>query len=267
MKQHTTNLLTALLGSTMMNWAVAATPQEGADHTSQANNPLANMTAFNMQNYYIGDVTGADKSANQFWFRYAKPFSVADTNWLLRASLPVNTYPLPPDGGKETGIGDLNIFTAYQIDTGNPGVSFGIGPQLTAPTASKDEVGSEKWSAGLVNVLFDGRSRRFQYGYLLSWQHSFAGNDDRATVNVAAFQPFAFYQLGGGTYLRAAPIWAYNLDNDDYSVPLGVGVGHVIKHDKTMYNLFIEPQFSIADRGAGQPDWQIFFGLNLQFLN
>jgi hypothetical protein len=32
--------------------------------------------------------------------------------------------------------------------------SFGIGPQLTAPTATKDVVGSEKWSAGLVNVLF-----------------------------------------------------------------------------------------------------------------
>jgi hypothetical protein len=54
--------------------------------------PLANVTAFNLQNYYIGEVTDSDESANQFWFRYAKPFSVADTQWLLRASLPINTF-------------------------------------------------------------------------------------------------------------------------------------------------------------------------------
>ena len=31
--------------------------------------------------------------------------------------------------------------------------------------------------------------------------------------------------------------------------------------------IFIEPQGSIADRGDGQPRWQIFAGLNLQFLD
>ncbi|WP_222846686.1 hypothetical protein [Chitinolyticbacter meiyuanensis] len=241
----------------------------GADapDAAQANNPLANMTAFNMQNYYIGELTESDEEANQFWFRYAKPFSLGESKWLLRASLPVNTMPVAPTGGHHTAIGDLNLFTAYLIDTGNPAVSFGIGPQLTAPTAGDDRLGSEKWSAGLVNVMFDASSPQFQYGYLASWQASFAGEDDREDVNVAAFQPFLFYQLGGGTYLRAAPIWVYNLENDNYSVPLGIGVGQVVKRGTTVYNFFIEPQFSVADKGPGQPEWQIFFALNLQFLN
>lgn len=243
-----------------------ALAQEPPNATAQANNPLANMTAFNMQNYYIGDITESDKTANQFWFRYASPFSLGKSNWLLRASLPVNSYPTAPSGDTETGIGDLNVFTSYLFDTGNPAVSFGVGPQLTAPTASKDEVGSEKWSAGLVNVLFNGSSPKFQYGYLLSWQQSFAGDDDRQDVNIAAFQPFAFYQLGGGTYLRGAPIWNWNLENGNYSMPLGIGAGQIIKHDKTVYNMFIEPQFSVADEGPGQPEWQVFVGLNLQFL-
>lgn len=259
------NLGAGMIGL-MTSISVLAEDEAGAS-SAQANNPLANMTAFNMQNYYIGELTESDDDANQFWFRYAQPFSVGHTNWLLRASLPINSFPTPPDGDKVTGIGDLNLFTAYLIDTGNPAVSFGIGPQLTVPTATKDEVGSEKWSAGLVNVLFNGSSKKFQYGYLLSWQASFAGDDAREDVNLAAFQPFAFYQLGGGTYLRAAPIWSYNLENDNYSVPVGVGVGQVIKRNKTVYNMFIEPQFSIADRGPGQPEWQVFVGLNLQFLN
>jgi len=245
---------------------LAAAADDAASAAAQANNPLANMTAFNIQDYYIGDLTEVDDSANQGWLRFAKPFSIKDTNWLMRASLPINTYPTPPNGSTETGIGDFNVFAAYLIDTGDPAVSFGIGPQITAPTASKDKLGSEKWSAGFANVLFNARSHKFQYGYLLTWQHSFAGKGDREDVNTGALQPFAFYQLGGGTYLRAAPIWAYNFENDDYSVPLGVGIGQVIKRGKTVFNVFVEPQASVWDDGAGQPNWQIFFGFNMQFL-
>jgi len=58
--------------------------EEHTPDAAQANNPLANMTAFNMQNYYIGDASGTDKDANQFWFRYAQPFSLGESHWLLR---------------------------------------------------------------------------------------------------------------------------------------------------------------------------------------
>jgi len=238
-----------------------------ADDAAQANNPLANMTAFNVQNYYIGELTESDKDANQFWLRYAKPFSIGDSSWLLRASLPFNSFPTPPAGSTEHGLGDFNVFAAYLIDTGNPAISFGIGPQLTAPTATDDALGSEKWSAGFANVLFNASSNKFQYGYLVTWQHSFAGEDDRADVNVGALQPFAMYQLGGGTYLRSAPIWVYNFENDNYAVPLGLGIGQVFRKGKIVYNLFVEPQFSVADDGPGQPEWQIYFALNMQFLN
>jgi len=132
--------------------------EEAGSDAAQANNPLANMTAFNLQNYYIGDVTGSSDDANQFWFRFATPFKIGDGDWIMRASLPVNSFPTPPHGDTETGLGDFNVFAAYLIDTGNPAVSFGIGPQLTAPTATKDELGSEKWSAGVANVLFNASS-------------------------------------------------------------------------------------------------------------
>ncbi|MCB0256489.1 MAG: hypothetical protein KDI55_22445 [Anaerolineae bacterium] len=269
MNALTAKRVVAALGGAVFSLAVplSAVAQDAGDAAAQANNPLANMTAFNIQDYYIGELTGSDDSANQFWLRFAKPVSIGDTNWLMRASLPINTYPTPPNGDDETGIGDFNVFAAYLVDTGNPAVSFGIGPQLTVPTATKDELGSEKWSAGIANVLFNASSPKFQYGYLLTWQASFAGADDRSDVNVAALQPFAFYQLGGGTYLRSAPIWVYNIENDDYSVPLGLGIGQVIKHGKTVYNVFAEPQFSVWDRGSGQPEWQVFVGLNMQFLN
>ena len=186
---------------------------------------------------------------------------------LLRASLPFNSFPTSLTGDKKSSVGDLNIFTAYLMDVGNPAVSFGVGPQITLPTAGKDEIGSEKYSAGLVNVLFDASSSKFQYGYLLSWQHSFAGKDSRDDVNAAAFQPFAMYQLGSGTYLRAAPIWTYNIEQDTYNVPVGIGIGHVFKRGKIVYNFFIEPQFSVANKGSFQSKQQVYMALNIQFLD
>ncbi|MFQ5356699.1 MAG: hypothetical protein ACE5DY_09505, partial [Mariprofundaceae bacterium] len=235
---------------------------------AQANNPLANMKAFNLQNYYIGKLTGSGDSANQFWMRYAQPFSLGKTNWLMRASLPINSFPTPnkANGNWKTGIGDFNVFAAWLVPGNNPAVSFGIGPLLTAPTATDKTLGSEKWSAGFANVLFNANSKIFQYGYLLTWQHSFAGNSNRKVVNLGAFQPFGMLQLGKGHYLRSTGIWAYNFENDNYSIPIGLGYGKVFKVGDVVYNAFVEPQFSVADRGPGQPKWQIFFGFNMQFL-
>jgi hypothetical protein len=184
----------------------------------------------------------------------------------MRASLPINSFPTPPDSGRETGIGDLNVFAAYLFDTGNPAVSFGLGPQINAPTASSDSLGSDKWAGGFANVLFDARSKQFQYGYLLTWMASFAGNEDKPDTNIGAFQPFGIYQLGQGTYLRSTGIWVYDFETDNYSMPVGIGLGQVIPKGKTVYNIFIEPQWSVADKGTGWPEWQVFIGFNMQFL-
>ena len=41
----------------------------GGNAQAQANNPLANMTAFNIQNYYISELSGfEDETANQTYF-------------------------------------------------------------------------------------------------------------------------------------------------------------------------------------------------------
>ena len=45
-----------------------------ANVQAQANNPLANMTAFNLQNYYIPSLSELDdQNANNFFLRYAPP--------------------------------------------------------------------------------------------------------------------------------------------------------------------------------------------------
>lgn len=242
--------------------AAPAAAQEPA--AAQANNPLANTKALNFQNSYYGDLTGGDRDANTLNIRYAQPFAAFGGQWLMRATLPVNTVP-KPGGGDRTGIGDFNIFAALLVDLGDPALSFGIGPLATLPTATDDLLGSEKWSLGFANVLFNASSPRVQWGYLLTWQASVAGDDARDDVNIGAFQPFGFLQLGQGWHLRSTATWTYDFNDGDYAVPLGLGAGKVIRTDFGTFNAFIEPQLALATAGPSQPEWSVFGGVNFQF--
>ena len=91
------------------------------------------------------------------------------------------------------------------------------------------------------------------------------GDDARQRTQFFVAQPFVFLQLGRGYYLRTAPVWFFDIERPRYNVPFGFGAGKVIPSDKVVFNLFIEPQFGVAVRGAGQPAVQIFAGFNMQF--
>lgn len=227
----------------------------------EANNPLADIVAFNVQNYYIPELSGLDDAnANTFWLRYAQPFG----KWLFRGSLPV--LRVPTVEGNTSGLGDFNAFLAYLFDTKNPGLAVGVGPLLSLPTATEDETGRGKWEAGLAAVLFNGTSPKFQWGGLLTYQTDFAGDDERADTSLIVAQPFYFWQLGKGLYVRGAPLWVFNLETNSYHIPMGLGIGKVVPSGRTVFNFFIEPQFTILDRGVGQPELQIYMAVNMQFL-
>ena len=132
-------------------------------------------------------------------------------------------------------------------------------------TSMKATTGSGKYQAGLATVYFDATSPVFQWGGLVTYAADFAGESDRSDVSVLAAQPFYFLQLGKGNYVRGAPLWVFDLENDTYHVPVGLGIGKVIPSGNTVHNIFIEPQFTILDKGPGQPQFQLFMGWNLQF--
>ncbi len=89
---------------------------DGAGHdnaAAQANNPLANMTAFNIQDYYVPKLTNTSSDAylNTAWLRLAKPF--ADGRLLLRVSTPLPTVGSPAAGdvvSSTSGLSDINAF-------------------------------------------------------------------------------------------------------------------------------------------------------------
>jgi len=242
--------------------------QEEASGAAQANNPLANMTALNFHNYYIPQLTDSPEGAylNNAWVRFARPF--ASGRLLLRVSVPLNTVALPDQVSGNilsvNGLGDINAFVSYNFIS-KPTATVGIGPLLAAPSATDQLLGSGKWQGGLAFVAFIAKSPVFQFGGLVTWQASFAGDSDRSSTNLAAIQPFYFWQLGKGTYLRGAPVWVFDIQNEALHMPLALGIGKVVPVGRTVFNLFIEPQYSVIHKGS-QPQFQLFSGINLQFM-
>jgi len=259
--------LYATLSMTMLLVVGSAAAQDTEAITAegvfeQANNPLAKMTAFNIHNYHYSDLYGTGANANTAWLRFVKPFG----RLLLRASLPLRTGPTWAWWGgyaSESGLGDANAFLAYLLSDPTAKSQYGVGPLVAAPTATDPAFGVDAWQLGAAAVYFNASSPQVQWGGLLTWQTAVSGEDD---ANVSVLQPFLILQLGKGTYLRSTPLWVFDIERETYNMPIGFGIGKVVKVKRTVFNMFIEPQWTILHDGYGQTGFAVFAGLNLQFL-
>lgn len=234
--------------------------QEGvsADAAADANNPLSTAIALNFQDYYIPLVSGSDASLNTFFLRYAQP--LAKGRILIRASIPVTSTVLKVPDQSSTGLGNTNIFATYSFIS-NSTTTLGVGPFMLFPgTGGK---GSDAWQVGAALIGFFIPSKEFQWGGLVTWQIDVAGSDD---ANMLVTQPFCMFQLGNGLYLRSSGIWTFDFISGNINIPLGLGIGKVFGSNPAItYNAFIEPQFSVYNRGDGNPNFQLLFGFNNQF--
>lgn len=238
--------------------------QEHEDVNS-ANNPLTPAITINFQDYFIPsfiDVPG-DPHANQFLLRGLVPSDLGGVPQLLRFTLPVATSPDVPDG-YVTGLGDLTLMDIFILPKKGE-LTFGAGPLVVLPTATDEYLGSGKWQAGGIGIVVAPQKWGLLAG-LVTYQTSFAGQDDREDVNLFTFQPIVNYNLSDGWYLRSTATWNFNLENGSSYVPVGLGLGKVFQLDKGVtMNAFVEPQYTVWHDGAGAPRWQIFAGLNFQF--
>lgn len=235
---------------------------QSAEDMNKANNPLTPSIGVNLQDQYVDSYYGLeDADSNLLMLRGALPHKLFGHPQLMRVTLPLVTTPDLPPSGSDTGLGDLNIFDLFLFSRG--GMQLGFGPQLTIPLASKDETGTGKWQGGLATMAVLPRDWGL-IGGLVTWQHSFAGDEDRRTQNNLQAQPFLMRNLPGGWYLRSTATWTWDLAQGTYYIPVGAGAGKVWKGGDITFNLFVEPQWTVAHDGD-VPKFQVFGGLNLQF--
>jgi hypothetical protein len=263
-KIQKTNIILLIFSFLILPCFLNAQQAELSDEEkAKANNPLASAKAFNLHYYYRPQLNLTEGGmANTFWARFAIPTG----RILWRFSLPLETRHVnnSTTNFSASGIGDLDWFAAY-LAVMKPKFTFGIGPAGTFDTAGDDALGTGKNTLGVAAVVFVVPNPQFQTGALVIWRASIGGDENRDSTSVLAIQPFFIFQLGKGLYFRSVPVWVFDLKNNYHHVPLGLGIGKVMKIKKVVYNFFVEFQPTLLVEGPGQPVFQVFMALNMQF--
>jgi hypothetical protein len=186
------------------------------------------------------------------------------------AVLPPGTDgPAPIDlfDGRTTGFGDMYYVGLFspkkpiKIDGGGK-VVWGVGFDLSFPTATDDVLGTGKWSAGpsAIGVYL---GPKWKIGALGQQYWNYAGDSDRDSVNMTNLQYFYYYSLNPTTSIGAAPNIIANWGQDSgnkFTVPVGLGINKTFQIGKVPVRFGVEVHYSVIqpDDVAGA-EWNLRF--------
>jgi hypothetical protein len=231
---------------------------EETELAKAAQNPVANMLSFPLQsniNFRYGP--SKDKNITVTNFQPVIPISLGkDWNLITRTIVPIIYTEYP---AYQTGIGNVQ-FTGFLSPANSGKFIWGVGPVFQFPTRTDTYLGNQMWSAGPSAVgLFMTKS--WVVGLLAQnvWSFAGPGGKDNPSVNAFLAQPFINYNMPHGWYLTFSPIitadWKADGHNQ-WTVPLGAGVGKIFKIGKLPFNANIAAYYNVVRPDIG-PDWQI----------
>ena len=169
---------------------------------------------------------------------------------------------------RESGLGDIVLWTAFSRQYTPPFV-WGFGPTVMLDTATEEQLGSGKFSAGPM-AMGMYLSDKWILGAVAQHWWSFAGEDsisvqtnlgsvnaNRPDVNLTDIQPIIRYRITPQTAIGAAPNWRYNWETDQLDLPLGIGGDTLIKIGALPVKVGIETYYHVVRDDDFGPEWQI----------
>ncbi|MFO1117287.1 MAG: hypothetical protein U1E28_16515 [Beijerinckiaceae bacterium] len=262
-------IISTCAAAVAMLFATSASAEEtSTEHLAKAaQNPLADMISVPFQNntnFLTGKYRGTSNVTN---IEPVVPFHLGeDWNLITRTIIPVIGIPrMSPTEHSFFGLGDIN--PTFFLSPSHPdGLIWGVGPTLSAPTATDKLLGTGKWSAGpaAVAVIMPGH---WVIGLLINNMWSFAGDWDRKRVSQMTAQYFINYNMPGGWYLVSAPIVTANWvakPGQQWTVPFGGGVGRVFRIGEQPVNAQIGAYYNAVRPHEGAK-WQLRAQLSFLF--
>ena len=239
-----------------------------AELNKQLNNPVSSVWSLSFQNNFTfleGRLTDNTKEFYNLNFQPALPFRLTkDWNLIARPVFPFfasrDVYdPLTRTFDGKSGIGDIALLTLLSpAKVGK--FLWGVGPTFVFPTASPDKLGSEKWQTGPAAVgLYLGE--KWIFG--LFPQHWWSvGGSGRRNVSVTNIQYFIWHLLPENWQVGMGPNITINWKasgGNAYTVPIGFGVGKLIKFRKLPVKFALEAQYSVVRPDDLGTQWNIRF--------
>ncbi len=244
----------------------------GEDLAAKTQNPVGAM--YSLPFKFTFDYGAENGEATFLNIQPVIPVTIGDWNLINRVIMPlIHTpglvtgtpeIPNPVQGDGATGLGDINY--SVFLSPADPGkIIWGVGPSLMMNTATDDQLGSGKWSAGPTAVVLI-QPKPWTIGLLGRQLWSFAGNSDRASVNQLLLEPFINYNLDNGWYLITDMILTANWQAESgnrWTIPLGGGVGKMFAIGSQKMNTKLEAYYNVQ-KPDGAPDWTMSW--TIQFL-
>ena len=271
MKKQSRWFCSALLAVTAALLSAIAVAEGGGDLRSAVQNPISSLISLPFKlSYEAGAETGDGTVLN---INPVVPITVGNWNLVNRALIPVGRLdgpivsegnPSPAPGGSASGLGDIN-YSVYFSPVKYDKIIWGLGPSLTIPTASEDQLGSGKWSAGVTGVTLT-QPDWGTWGILGRQLWSFAGDSDRKDVSQLLIQPFANYNLDKGWYLTTSPTITADWEEesgDKWTVPIGGGAGRLMRFGKQPVDFKLAAYYNV-EKAKYAPDWSL--QLQVKFL-
>jgi len=237
-----------------------------SDLAKQAKNPLPDLINVPMQ--HTVDFGPGPRAATQYTLNIQPviPFHLpAEWNLVTRTIMTVINQPdTDPDRGSTFGLGDTDL-SLFLAPPSTETFIWGFGPIIRFPTASAEVLGGGKWGIGptVAGAITTGP---WVVGALVHNVWSFAGDSTRPAVNQFLLQPILNYTLPRDWFLTSGPEIAADWKapaRDRWTVPIGGGVGKVVKIAQQSLNIQGEAYYNV-ERPAGAAVWTFTF--TLQFL-
>ena len=255
---------------------VSALGDAAAEMQKKLQNPLGNIKAIMTDNVVGFDTGTTDDTSFGFSLQgvYAMDQPDKGFTFLPRAVVPILGLepgtdippvgqPNPNDAKSVWGLGDTIIQGFFAPHT-EAKWKWGAGPQISIPTATKDQLEGPQWGVGVAGILVGNITDKLSFAGILGnhW-----GNGGK--FNTMTIQPMLFYSLPTpGTALAYNAVisadWEASSSNR-WTVPLG------LSYNKTWdmggghgFDILIGPYYNVV-RPDGAARWQIRFGLNWLF--
>jgi hypothetical protein len=163
------------------------------------------------------------------------------------AGLPIDIFR-----GRTTGFGDMmyvGLFSPSATKSMGQGkFTWGAGFDVGMPTATEDILGTGKWTGG-PSALAVYMGPKWKVGGLLTHFKDFAGDSDRADVNITNLQYFLFRSLNDTFAIGMAPNIMCNWEQssgNECTVPIGIGFVTTANIGKVPWRFGAEVHYSVV---------------------
>ena len=230
-------------------------------------NPVAPIWSIGFR-YDFTFLTGepSDKTRNSYTLNVQPviPIPVRDKWFLIvRSVLPfIVSTPVAQEGGgfkTRSGFGDMTLITALTPKKIS-GFKWALGTTWIFPTASKENLGKQKWQLGPTG--FAGYfGKKWAAGIFPQQWWSIGGKDRRPETSHANIQYYLWRNLPDGWQVgTGAPnvLIDWKADDDDkVTLPIGLGVAKTVNLKKVPFRIQLEGSYSVVQPDTLSSEWNI----------